>query len=180
MKKSLRITLSVSLIALALAVNLVPAIWDLNYLPGWPRFLSRMLMPLSFYGALLMFSLSKEQTKKSKWLTVIAWLALILIRAGFIASDSFRDLKITGYIHSPNGVNTAVVLESSVKLSSVYPLRARFFYVYQSRNGVYLEETLAQAAYTWTDENTLLFIEGYRETYDFDAMEYYTTNELHW
>jgi len=181
MKKSLRIALSVSIIAFALAVNLVPAIWNLNFLPGWPRFLSTLLLPLSFYSALLLYFLPKEKNKKRKWLTVIAWVALILVRGGFIASDSFKNLKVTGYIHSPNGVNTAVVMESAVKLSFVQPLRARFFYVETARNGVYLEEGLAQAAYTWADENTLVFTEGYREnTYDFDAHERYTTKELHW
>jgi len=180
-KKILRIALSISMIAFALAVNLVPAIWDLNFLPGWPKFLSMLLLPLSFYGALLMYYLSKEQTKKSKLLSCIIWAALILVRVGFIASDSFKNLKVTGYIHSPNGVNTAVVIESAVKLSFVQPMRTRIFYVETARNGVYLEETLAQAAYTWTDENTLVFTEGYRENvYDFDTHERYTTNELHW
>jgi len=182
MKKSLRITLAVSMIVFALAVNVVPAIWDLNYLPGWPRFLSELALPLSFYGAVLMYVLSsKNTTKKSKWIVSIVCLVLLLCNVGLRISSGFKYFKVAGYIHSPNGVNTAVVLESAAKLSEVRPLRARYFYVYQTRGGVYLEETLEQAAYIWTDENTLVFIEGYRENVnDFDTGERYTTKELHW
>lgn len=157
MKKSLYITLTVSLFVLAVAVLLLPELgWDLRPLPGWPMVLawSPLLAAIAF-ARLCSPWRKKETSKMKRW---IHGVVSVLVMAGLIVLHDWNDIgrkRVDGYIHSPNGANTAVLLNIGIKSRVAYPLRHRYFYEVKDGNSAMEYESWT---YEWIDENTLEFV----------------------
>ncbi|MCL2298759.1 MAG: hypothetical protein FWC27_01270, partial [Firmicutes bacterium] len=79
--------------------------------------------------------------------------AAIIIWLGIAAWNGFGEGRVSEYIRSPGGTNTAVVIDNGAEVA--FPLRARFFYEC-GREG---KDVLQHESWTyeWIGENTLEF-----------------------
>ena len=146
----------------------LPRRFGVEWIPGWPEFLSNLLT----WGMLLIYlavhivktwikPLDEKFTKKNKRNTIIFYAIGCAFYIGMSAlmGLGFQWRKIDRYIASPNGKNKAVimvrkddVLGDSWRTEYIYPVRAGLFY---EDNNIYLQPGQEDITFTWLDDNTL-------------------------
>ena len=153
-------------ITLSMAVSLLPNRYGVEWIIGWPEFLSDLI---SYAPVIILFAfsllrtlkqpLNKKFTKTQKMISVWSSAVLCALYIGMCVFSNFfgQSRKIERYITSPNGENKAVVFvdndEDSPEMEYIYPVRAGLFYEYESRVFLYLKRE--DATFTWLDDNTL-------------------------
>jgi len=157
--------------------QIIPMFFGLRWIPGWPSFfmyLAAPLIGLPFAWLLLRAAPKTDMNTQQKRYRLIGILVAVPIffAAATIANFS-RYPKTVEYLHSPNRVNTAVVLEEPNKFyhilkeyiptetetnKTVYPVRAWVFYEKEQRAGLITGSESVKQTYRWVDDNTLEFI----------------------
>jgi len=111
-----------------------------------------------------------------------ALFAVIVVAAG-IWTSFFRGVQVTGYMHSPNRKNTAVVIvhkSTTVDDSeAIYPVRAKLLYERKSENYVFRGNPMkSTCTYKWIDEGTMEIVIDYGAT--FDGKSFVITEYIRW
>jgi len=139
------------------------------FISSWPYKIMQLLWPFAAWYALWLFRRHGNPGKLRKAFVVAAAIALALATVAlvFIALISmFSVRRPAGYVTSPGGKHTAVIMGFHAIDSnySVFPLRARVLYC--GGEGVYCGEGQPPEAeaFTWIDEDTLQFADGGGET----------------
>ena len=186
-KKILRYVIYGLCFVYTLAILLLPSMLGVEWIVGWPRFLSYALIwfPVCIACVISLLKtlkkpLDKKFTKRKKVLEVLGETLLCAFYIGVsIFWGSSSSLKVDRYISSPNGENKAVVLmykdEGRLGTEYIYPVRAWLFY--EDNNDFYLYPASEDITYNWLDDNTL---EITRTREDENGETVTETNQLNW
>jgi len=148
-----------------LAVSWLPRKYGVEWIPGWPAFLSNLLTWLPVIGVwvysllkTLKQPLDEKFTKRKKALSALFFGSLCAFYIGISIFLGFFNQwrKVDRYISSPSGKNKAVVMVEKEKYGGdteyIYPMRAWLFY---EDNRIYLYPKYENITYTWLDDDTL-------------------------
>ena len=157
MKKWVRAALWVGAGAAWLSKGLLALIWGLVWLPGWPAFLARAplwLLWLPIADFLWLPLEKKKDTPKRKVATAVTAAVCIAAAIALNALVNFWAAPTVERLHSPNNVNTAVIITGyNRSIGDVYPMRARYFYENKPGNRAVYWNGICTC--TWIDDCTL-------------------------
>ena len=144
-------------LALNFVCDLTPVFFGLEWIPGWPKLcMNSAAFAIAVLLGLLLGrkkeprpKLEKKQIRKFLLLLpiVVSLLGVSLYLYSFVGYP-----KTVEYLHSPNRVNTAVVLRDKNDGKSLYRVRMRVFYERKTITGLHPEYTCR-----WIDDTTIEF-----------------------
>jgi len=172
--------------ALPLLVGMLPRKYGVEWIVGWPTFLSNLLVWSPVIAVfthtllkLLKQPLDEKFTKKKKKLSVLFFGLLCAFYIGMciVMSFSIQWRKVDRYERSPSGKNKAVVMVEKAKYGrteSIHPVRGLFFF--EDDNRVYMNPDFEDITLTWLDDNTLEIT----RTREYDGEISTETEQLQW
>ncbi|MCL2298647.1 MAG: hypothetical protein FWC27_00690 [Firmicutes bacterium] len=161
MKKGLRISLAVIVALLTFGFLLIPIIWDVSWIDGWPQFIGHassfaIFMPLLWLLVWPLWPDWKEKKRKS-YITIAIFIPVMI---AFSALLNFNRQTTNEYLHSPGRSHTVVITVKEWddgSYAQANPVLARIFYGYEQGFVTWSPE-VAKCTYAWIDDNTLEFI----------------------
>jgi len=144
----------------------LPSKYGVEWIVGWPAFLSNLLMwfPLIAVFAYTLLKtlkqpLDEKLTKRKKTRSALFSGLVCVFYIGMCVVQGFviQWRKVDRYERSPSGKNKAVVMVEKKKYGRdteyVYPVRAGLFY--EDDNCIYLHPNYEDITFIWLDDNTL-------------------------
>ena len=182
--KILRIVLVFVIVLLYLSPFGLLLFLDIDFIQGWPQFLSRTIFyalacPIGLFLNWLWPRKKKQEKPKEKiskkiLSSALVFIVLISLQAWTIFITSRK--KTVEYLHSPNNENVAVMQywndEEPYEHGYIYVVQARFFY--KTRSGVFWTSKHEDRTFTWIDDNTLEVVYTHRHSGKI------VTEYLHW
>ncbi|MCL2301599.1 MAG: hypothetical protein FWC27_15770 [Firmicutes bacterium] len=165
----------IALGAFGFMASWLPRKFGVEWIVGWPAFLSNLLIwfPLIAVFAYMLLKTLKQPldetfTKKKKTRSVLfsGLVCVFYIGMCFVQGFIIQWQKVDRYERSPSGKNKAVVMvrkkADAWDAEYVYPARAGLFY--EDDNCIYLYPNYEGITFTWLDDNTLEITQTHKDS----------------
>jgi len=145
-------------------IMLPDAVWGIEWLPGWPKFLSLILGSMVSMSCIFFISvwpsisqLPQLAKKHKQRIFAVACLCIALIPVAMHTWTVFKDTTHSEFIYSPSGKNVAVVITYDDNENTVWAAKKPLFYVRDYDNYAYLAYNYGDenTTHKWIDDNTL-------------------------